>query len=139
MTNAEKERTGFLKNTLFAEKQRMKRYNRSKKPWRSRGFLRASMGRRTHIFRNCLSCMVLAELIVIGVNDPGIFTETARRFHIGCVKEETVETADFGTLEDVPPSDKKDSGVTIDWKEGRVEFWRTEEKLRRENAENRPD
>ena len=72
-------------------------------------------------------------------NDPGIFTEAARRFHIGCVKEETVETADFGTLEDVPPSDKKDSGVTIDWKEGRVEFWRTEEKLRRENVENRPD
>ena len=55
------------------------------------------------------------------------------------MKEETVETADFGTLEDVPPSDKKDSGVTIDWKEGRVEFWRTEEKLRRENVENRPD
>ena len=139
MTKAEKERTGFLKNTLFAEKQRMKRYNRSKKPWRSRGFLRASMGRRIHIFRNCLSCMALAELIVIGVNDPGIFTEAARRFHIGCVKEETVETADFGTLEDVPPSDKKDRGVTIDWKEGRVEFWRTEEKLRRENVENRPD
>lgn len=83
--------------------------------------------------------MALAELIVIGVNDPGIFTEAARRLHIGCVKEETVETADFGTLEDVPPSDKKDSGVTIDWKEGRVEFWRTEEKLRRENVENRPD
>lgn len=136
MTNAEKEGTGFLKITLFAEKQRMKRYNRSKKPWRSRGFLRASMGRRIHIFRNCLSCMALAELIVIVVNDPGIFTEAARRFHIGCVKEETV---DFGTLEDVPPSDKKDSGVTIDWKEGRVEFWRTEEKLRRENVENRPD
>ena len=70
---------------------------------------------------------------------PVFLRRPRRRFHIGCVKEETVETADFGTLEDVPTSDKKDSGVTIDWKEGRVEFWRTEEKLRRENVENRPD
>ena len=73
MTNAEKRRDRLLKITPVCRKQRMKRYNRSKKPWRSRGFLRASMGRRIHIFRNCLSCMALAELIVIVVNDPGIF------------------------------------------------------------------
>lgn len=128
-----------MKITLFAEKQRMKRYNRSKKPWRRRGFLRASMGRHSHMFRKCLGCMALAEMIVIGVNNPALFRYASRLFDIGCVKEQTVETVDFGAEEDVPPSDKKDSGVTIDWKEGRVEFWRTEEKLRRENAENRPD
>lgn len=128
-----------MKNTPFMKHQRINWYNRKKKLWRSRSFLRTSirttMGRKSCVFRNCLCCITLAELIVIGITNHGIFTEAGHLLHIGQVTERSVKQADFEEEETPHPFDKKDSGVTIDLKEGKVEFWRTEEKVRREGTE----
>ncbi len=130
------------------QKWRIKRYNRTKRPWRSRRFLRAavrryvglpvstSAERKRCLLRSCLCCMTLAELIVIGITDPAIFAEAKHLFDINWSTERSVEQAGFEEEVSPYPSDRTDSGVTIDVKEGKVEFWRTEEKVRREGGES---
>lgn len=127
-----------MSNTPFMKHQRINWYNRRKKPWRSRSFLKTSvrtaMRRKSCVFRACLCCITAAELIVIRITDPGIFTKAGHLLQIDLVTERSVEQTDLEE-ESTYPFDKKDSGVTIDLKEGKVEFWRTEEKVRREGTE----
>ena len=80
--------------------------------------------------------MTLAELIVIGITDPAIFAEAKHLFDINWSTERSVEQTGFEEEVSPDPSDRTDSGVTIDVKEGKVEFWRTEEKVRREGGES---
>ena len=104
------------------QKWRIKRYNRTKRPWRSRRFLRAavrryvglpvstSAERKRCLLRSCLCCMTLAELIVIGITDPAIFAEAKHLFDINWSTERSVEQAGFEEEVSPYPSDRTDSG-----------------------------
>lgn len=117
------------------ETYRRIRYNRQRKPWRSVRFIHALRGGKNYVPRLCLCGMIGLEVMVIGVREPELFLEAGRLFEAGWEHSRTAESEPAADIEPYP-SDRSDSGITIDLKEGKVEFWRTDQSVRSGAEEN---
>lgn len=110
------------------EQRRRRRWNKRRKPWRQAAFIRRTAGRNPRGLRFCLCCMAFAELMVIGFVQPALWTPAGSLpdFWWEKIRINESETVSSGAQE-FKPSDKSESGITIDLKEGIIEFWRSEE------------
>lgn len=126
---------------------RAKRYSRRKKPWRAAGRYRAAVRGTGGALRRSLYAAVFLEALVItglktGILPGGGSFDQMAGFPEGSdplieITGESEAWTEDGSSPDEPhefPGQRKDSGVTIDWKKGRLEFWRSSQTVKPENG-----
>lgn len=107
-----------------------RRYNRINKPWRSARRFRAVVMGRSQVFMAL--CMV-ACIEAIFLTAQGVFAFNGMEKPLfGISRESSTWLLPEGGCggKDVP-DDKKERGVTIDIKNGKVEFWKKEQSTQR--------
>lgn len=140
----------------FNAAARARRYSRRKKPWRAANRCREAVRKTNRVMRRCLLAAAFAEALVITGLGTGILpgggglehmpgTEGKRDSMINITRETKAwseeglsQEAESGSLAVQPheyPDERTDSGVTIDWKKGRLEFWRSNQKMRQADPE----
>lgn len=107
-------------------------YNRRRKPWRQFKRYRCSQEKRSRAIRIVLAVLVLSEMAVVLQVRENLLVSIAKSF------TETGETIEHKVVTTKVYEERgelrKERGVSIDWKEGVLRFWKVEEQLRKKDA-----
>lgn len=117
------------------------RYNKRTKPWRFARRFRAAVTEKRRRRRAALYILICMEAVLWTAESIGAFHGAAKPL-IGISRESGtwIQTEGMGSGEKrgrIVPGNRKESGITIDLKNGKVEFWKKEQSVQRQGQEER--